>query len=183
MGRIIEKSEGYAPPDAGTYPARLTTVALLGWYPDNFNGGKPREMIGLEWTMDIGHESAKVTEILNLSFSTASKLYGRVRALQRMDDSLDLETLPGGAALLTIEHKITGDKTRAVVAAAAPLPSGTARPAGGHHDLLYYDWEGSKAEDYERLPRLFRWKIDNDQVDAPVASKSVVVDPDDEIPF
>ena len=165
MPRYFAKSEGnFELPTEGSHVATLTTLAFLGQHLNSFSN-KYQEMVGLAWETDESDSEGRpltVLETMNFSMFERSKLYGRILALtggKEPAPGLDLATLLGKSAIVTVSHSSKGDRTYANVNAASPLPRGMAgiMPRA----VVYFDLAEFDAAAYASLPKRFQRLADD----------------------
>ena len=165
MPRYFAKSEGnFELPTEGSHVASLTTLAFLGQHLNSFSN-KYQEMVGLAWATDETDSEGRpliVLETMNFSMFERSKLYGRILALtggKEPAPGLDLATLLGKSAIITVTHTAKGDKTFANVTAASPLPRGMAGIIP--RAVVYFDLSEFDANAYSSLPKRFQRLADD----------------------
>ena len=165
MPRYFAKSEGnFELPTEGSHVASLTTLAFLGQHLNSFSN-KYQELVGLAWGTDETDSEGRpliVLETMNFSMFERSKLYGRILALtggKEPAPGLDLATLLGKSAIVTVSHSIKGDRSYANVTAASPLPRGMAgiMPRA----VVYFDLSEFDAAAYASLPKRFQRLADD----------------------
>ena len=165
MPRYFAKSEGnFELPTEGSHVATLTTLAFLGQHLNSFSN-KYQETVGLAWETDETDSEGRpltVLETMNFSMFERSKLYGRIVALnggKEPQPGLDLATLLGKSAIVTVSHSIKGDRSYANVTAASPLPRGMAGIIP--RAVVYFDLSEFDAASYSSLPKRFQRLADD----------------------
>lgn len=176
MPRYFAKSEGnFELPTEGSHVATLTTLAFLGQHLNSFSN-KYQEMVGLAWETDETDSEGRpliVLETMNFSMFERSKLYGRILALtggKEPAPGLDLATLLGKSAIVTVSHSIKGDRSYANVTAASPLPRGMAGIIP--RAVVYFDLSEFDAAAYASLPKRFQ-RLADDALGQPVTQATL----------
>ena len=164
MGKKVKKKEFELAPE-GTHPAIITAIADLGEQLSNWEGkerhvykwGVGFELSGPETT--AGTPFSIATTVTD-SLHSKSRLYPIVKAARgTVADELDMEDLVGKKVLVTVEHDEKDEKTWANVEQVTGLPTGM-DVADTETPLLYFDLDTPDAGIYEKLPALFKKRIE-----------------------
>jgi hypothetical protein len=151
----------------GAYPAWITTVADLGVQRSSYQG-KERVSEKLGITFELATEKAKdgrafaVFDTVTFSFNEKSRLYEIAKAaLGKAPEDLDPAELVGKPVLVTVIHRSGPDgKVWANVERVTPVPKGLKVPPT-KTPLLTFDLERPDPEVFQKLPALFRKRIED----------------------
>jgi len=164
MGKkIYRKSFELAP--EGTHPAIITSIADLGIQVSNWEGQERQQY---KW--GVGFELSGPTTSDGKPFSIATTVSDSLHPKSRLSpivkaaigsvgSDLDMEDLLGKTVLITVEHVERDEKTWANVTTVSGLPSGMP-VADTDTPKLYFDLDEPDSEVYEKLPVLFRKRIE-----------------------
>ena len=164
MGKKTKRnSYELAPP--GNHMARITSVAELGIQKTIWKGVESQ---GNRWGIGFELIGPKTSTGKNFSVATTvsdslfskSKLFGiATAAMGKIGDDLDMEELLGKTVQVSIVHDVTDTGTWANIDQVSGLLSGTEVPESDT-ELLYFDLDEPDPVVYEKLPALFKKKIE-----------------------
>lgn len=183
----IKKSDFELAP-AGTFAARITTLADLGTQRSEWQGAE-REAHKLGVTFELAHKRGKngqrlaVFDRVTLSLHEQSRLFQIAQAALGAEPSeeLDPADLLGKAVLVTLVHRTAGTRTFANVAGAAAVPEEMTVP-GTDTDLLLFDLDAPDPATFAKLPALFK-KLIEERVRPSGEPATPPEDLEDDIPF
>lgn len=184
----IKKSDFELAP-AGTFAARITTIADLGIQRTDWQGSQ-REAHKLGVTFELASKRGKngqrlaVFDRVTLSLHEQARLFQIAQAALGAEpgEELDPADLLGKAVLVTLVHRAAGTRTYANVAGVAAVPEEMTVP-DTDTALLLFDLDAPDPATFARLPALFKKLIEErvrpfeEPEDAPGA------DPEDDVPF
>lgn len=182
----IQKKADFELAPAGTFAARITTVADLGTQKSDWQG-EVREAHKLGITFELSSRRGKdgqrlaVFDRVTASLHELSRLYQIAQAVLGAEpgEGLDPATLLGKAVLVTLVHRAAGTRTFANVQAVTAIPEGMTVPTTDT-PLLFFDLDAPDPAVFAKLPALFRGLIEG-RVRTPAAPHAE--DLDDDISF
>lgn len=184
----IQKKGDFELAPAGTFAARITTVADLGVQRSDWQG-EAREAHKLGLTFELSTKRGAsgqrlaVFDRVTASLHELSRLYQIAQAALGVEpgEGLDPAYLLGKPVLVTLVHRAAGTRTFANVAGVTAIPEGMAVPATDT-PLLYFDLDAPDPAVFAKLPALFR-KLIEGRVRTPAEPANSPEDPDDDISF
>lgn len=164
MGKKATKRNFELAPE-GTYPATIIAVADLGEHTSTWDGIPKRQY---KWGIQFELSGPTTTDGKPFSIATTvtdslhpkSRFYPIAKAaLGSVGFEVDFEDLLGKQVLVTVEHDTRDDKTWANVTNVSGLPAGM-EAQETDTPKLYFDLDAPDSEVYEKLPALFRKRIE-----------------------
>ena len=184
----IQKTTFETAPE-GNHPARITTVADLGDQRSSYQG---KERIGakLGLTFELATEKTTdgkpfaVFDTVSLSLSEKARLYEIAKAaLGKTPEDLDPADLAGKPVMVSVIHRSGQDgKVWANVDRVTPVPKGFKVPAT-KTPFLTFDLESPDAEVFQKLPALFRKRIEERLKTGKAEFADPAFDPDADVPL
>jgi hypothetical protein len=164
MGKKTKRNNFELAP-TGNHMARITSVAELGTQKTTWKGVEKQ---GNRWGVGFELVGPKTSAGKNFSVATTvsdslcsmSKLFGiATAAMGKIGDDLDMEDLLGKTVQVSIVHDISDTGTWANIDQVSGLLSGVEVPETDT-PLTYFDLDAPDPEAYEKLPALFKKKIE-----------------------
>jgi hypothetical protein len=164
--RITKSKSNFELAPAGNHLALITTVADLGFQKTSWNGEtKYFYKLGITYEL-AGKKTSEgkpfaVFDTVKVSLHEKSRLCNIVQAALGVTlEELDPKDLLGKPFLVQVVHRTDGQgRTWANIGAVTPLPDGMKAPETGT-PLLYFDLEQPDAEVFQKLPALFKKRIE-----------------------
>ncbi len=190
--KTITKSGDFELAPAGTFAARITTLADLGIQRLEWQGAvRQAHKVGI--TFELASKRGKngqrlaVFDRVTVSLHEKSRLFQIAQAALGVEpgEELDPADLLGKAVLVTLVHRVAGTRTYANVAGVAAVPEEMTVP-DTDTALLLFDLDAPDPAVFAKLPALFRKLIEErvrplaEPEDAPGAGPE---DGSDDIPF
>jgi len=175
MGRKFIETEGleFELFPEGTSAVILAGMHFVGLQQHEYSGERTVcEDVVLEWVAGgAGSEGQDlaICESLRVSFHPKSTLHNRMRAILGGDppQGLDLASLLGRGALITVAHEIGNRGMKAKITGATALPRGM-KPPAWEGATSYSDINDPAAQpDLEAAPALVVWKLEHRVTGAP----------------
>lgn len=186
----IQKNSDFELAPAGTFAARITTVADLGVQRTEWQG-EAREGHKLGVTFELSSRRGKdgqrlaVFDRVTASLHELSRLYQIAQAALGAEpgEGLDPQELLGKPVLVSLVHRAAGTRTFANVQGVTAIPEGMTVP-GTDTPLLYFDLDAPDPAVFAKLPALFRKLIEGRvRPSRGFTGPQEDADPDDDISF
>jgi hypothetical protein len=152
---------------AGTQPAALTCLAIVGHHDRTWQGETKRQELCV-LAYELGETATdgralSVTETLTFSLHEKAKLFARITALnggREPSPGEPLNNLLGKGCIVTIDHTTKGERTYANITQTAPLLRGMPPPTTSVKPIYFDLADGFDAETFEALPARARKLIE-----------------------
>jgi hypothetical protein len=212
MGKYSAKGgEDFKPVPAGAHVAVCTMVADIGIQPSGVYEPKRKIVFRFELPnerviyKDKDGNDKNAAAIVYDSLTASMNKKANMRAMlegwrgkaftDEEAEDFDTKNVLGKSCLISVIHKVSGEKTYANIQAVMPIPKGMPIPEKAENPLVYFhidDDDGS----YDKLPQWVQKKVDEaiapdkaassrEKADEQMASEHAgrAVDFDDDIPF